>query len=253
MKHPALFRRFTLLELLAVIVVIAILISLFATGAMKAQRKAKYVLCMSNSKQQAMSMGVYHMSSRGFFPPAGNSSNTISWDDSLAGMMGINLTPAQALAKCITPEMNVPGGAMLRCPLSKSIITDCKPRGQTQIFSAECRDYTINGIDMLQDNVDTQPRGLCDMDGFSVRVQSITRPPSEVFVITERAQSINAARGCVVASISANISSSYFRKIGYHEDTPGFFMCTLADGSSRFVSWQTLNDYQLRRPVAPAP
>ena len=63
-------KKFTLLELLIVIVIIAILISLLLPSLNRAREKARFVACMSNQKQLHTSTLRYSIDFKGIFPTA---------------------------------------------------------------------------------------------------------------------------------------------------------------------------------------
>ena len=62
-------KRFTLMELLVVIVVIAILISMLMPSLSRAKEKARRITCMNNLKQMSMLTMLYSKDSKGYTPP----------------------------------------------------------------------------------------------------------------------------------------------------------------------------------------
>ena len=62
-------RRFTLIELLTVIAVMAILMALLLPALGRAKHKARQVSCMSNSKQIGLAGHLYIKDNKGKIPP----------------------------------------------------------------------------------------------------------------------------------------------------------------------------------------
>ena len=89
-KGPMLKSRFTLMELLVVVAVIAILASLLLPSLGKARKKAKLVVCKSNMKQIGLASQMYSDDNEQYVVW---SIGSISWDDLLGkGYDGRNIT-----------------------------------------------------------------------------------------------------------------------------------------------------------------
>ena len=71
-------RVFTLIELLAVISIIALLIALLLPAIGKAQRQAKVLQCMNHLKQVGIGLMIYSSDNKGRFPmPSGHSVSVV--------------------------------------------------------------------------------------------------------------------------------------------------------------------------------
>lgn len=82
--------RFTLVELLVVIAVIAILASLLMGATRKAVEFSRSISCVNNLKQIGLGLGGYQSDNRGFFPPNNNRNYENSWDSMVASYLGLN-------------------------------------------------------------------------------------------------------------------------------------------------------------------
>ena len=78
---------FTLVELLIVIAIIAILAAMLLPVLARASLRAKRIQCLSNTRQMAMTAGIYGDDNGSFYPIAqwfdGNTGNSYNWDMSL--------------------------------------------------------------------------------------------------------------------------------------------------------------------------
>lgn len=248
--------RFTLIELLMVICIILILASLMLSALGKANRKAKFAICFNNSKQMALGTMIYTQINRGALPPASNTfwgKKGISWDDYISPLMGINLTQEQQEYNGIKLSMKIPGGKSLLCPLAKDKTSTNVQEidyesGSSSNYSVnsssdpfEGRSYVMNG------QQDTDPRreslGIGNERGQSCSLAIIRKSPSQVCVITER---YTKARGAGDASNSGYIDTGYGNAPGLHTDKLGFYVTTLADGGTAFLSKRVLEAYQFK-------
>ena len=69
-------KRFTLIELLIVIAIIAILASMLLPALAKARESAKSTKCLGNLKQFGLAMGVYMDTCKGYIPNSLTNSDT---------------------------------------------------------------------------------------------------------------------------------------------------------------------------------
>ena len=109
-------RKFTLIELLLVIVIIAILISMLLPSLNRAKEKARVVVCASNLKQISLGMSMYTKDNKHRYPFASKSG--LSFDDMISHYMGIKLTDSE---KNEDPLLSYTGGGLdiWKCPSSK--------------------------------------------------------------------------------------------------------------------------------------
>ena len=149
--------------------------------------------------------------------------------------------------------MKIPGGKSLLCPLAKDKTSTNVQEidyesGSSSNYSVnsssdpfEGRSYVMNG------QQDTDPRknslGIGNERGQSCSLGIIRKSPSQVCVITER---YTKARGAGDASNSGYIDTGYGNAPGLHTDKLGFYVTTLADGGTAFLSKRVLEAYQYK-------
>ena len=90
-------KKFTLLELLIIIAIIAILVSLLLPSLSRAREQTLTALCLSNQKQIATAEYSYIAENDNYFTPSSlaNADNHVSYDDLLSDYLGFELTLAQ--------------------------------------------------------------------------------------------------------------------------------------------------------------
>ena len=71
MEHPGV-GRFTLIELMIVITIIAILAAILLPTLARAKKKTKYVLCINNQRQYSTALNLFAKDNEGYFPSGVN-------------------------------------------------------------------------------------------------------------------------------------------------------------------------------------
>ena len=90
-------KKFTLVELLILIAIIAILLSILLPSLSKAREKAVTAVCLSNQKQIATAQYAYVAENDHYFTPSSlaNYYNHVSYDDLLSSYLGVELSMDQ--------------------------------------------------------------------------------------------------------------------------------------------------------------
>ena len=100
--------RFTLIELLIVIAIIAILASMLLPALNKAREKVKQTGCINNCKQQGMAAAMYVDANTGYYPTASDKNDrSTNWKYELAPYLGIQVKDTTGASL---------GDGVFRCP-----------------------------------------------------------------------------------------------------------------------------------------
>ncbi|MEN9358512.1 MAG: Type secretion system protein precursor [Verrucomicrobiota bacterium] len=238
-------RRFSLIELLMVVAIIAILLSLLLGGMAQARRKAQFVVCFNNAKQIGQSVVLYTNTNRGGIP---YSVNAASWDDLLSPHLFTNFGASAIALKGIRVADNIPGGKTWLCPLAptQAVIDSNAPEGLNLASPSnvyEARSYGINGLGSgQQGRVDGGEGLLCEGSRATIRMSEFTRSASEVILIAERDAKLSC-RGWYRSSVTGPMDK-YRRAQGLHKESPGKYTNVMTDGSAQFLHWSAMEERQ---------
>jgi len=155
---------FTLVELLVVIAVIAILIAILLPALNRARQQAKSLMCMSNMRQQGLSIAIYASTNGGRLP--------YYWADGLGGTFQILVRekiinfgekrPMVLGAPGILPALNrtVQAPGVLRCPSAPDTITFTQaPRDVSVWARGRVRNIASNVLILVNQGADNGAAG----------------------------------------------------------------------------------------------
>ena len=127
-------KRFTLIELLIVIAIIAILASMLLPALYKSKQKAKLVVCLGNLKQVGAAMAGFHLDNDRYYPTHSNWGNlhgNLGTSTLYAGTTTFANRPLNAYL--MTPEVS-------RCPSDKG---DSLQTGITNAYESYGTSYLV--------------------------------------------------------------------------------------------------------------
>lgn len=141
--------KFTLLELLIVVGIIALLLSILLPSLSRARGKAYTAVCASNQSQVYRGFLLFAKDENGRLPPGArdifneNVRTTMhSWDDQISQYVGTNLTREELDMGFLPPDRE--GLEIFSCPADKvDIVRNGKDRTQ-----AAFRSYHVNGFNI---------------------------------------------------------------------------------------------------------
>lgn len=190
MRH----HKFTLWELLCVVLVILVLLSLISSSMCRAMAMARLAICQSNLKNIGQGEIMYALTSKRIAGATrSGTTDTVSWDDMLAPYMGRNLTNAEIAADGLSATAATRiGNKVLVCP---GDTVGRRPNNRS------LRSYSCNNGQVTQGSLDK--RGAADY-GWGVILSTVVRP-SDCVMMSERnenyANAVNNYTGgnlCVV-------------------------------------------------------
>jgi prepilin-type N-terminal cleavage/methylation domain-containing protein len=115
-------KKFTLIELLIVVAIIAILLSILMPGLNKARYKAKLAVCLSNLKQNHLAISIYAKNNNRLYPRL--EGNQDRWSVKYAS------NDRRDLLKSVFQSVDEP----LTCPLTGSMPSSRKTSNATRIY-----------------------------------------------------------------------------------------------------------------------
>ena len=170
-------KRFTLIELLIVVAIIAILAALLLPSLMKAKERARIVVCANNLKQIAIAQTFYMDDNNSVFPPGepfgGN--NGLGWIHQTANYMGAELTDSEMRVRGLT--RSTAADEVYRCPNHAN-------HSYSHDSGVASKSYSGNGWRLWFQNQTLQPAYGVYNQTDSRRLSQLA-DPSNVVIITE--------------------------------------------------------------------
>ena len=239
-RHAA--SAFTLLELLAAIVVIAVLAGILLPAVSGAQAKSLGTTCISQSRQINLAFALYCDDNADSVPPNKDGQGLPlgeTWVEGWLGLPGPDCTNTALLQRSLVGNYIATPG-IWRCPATKPT----RVRGETQL---RVRTFSFNGF--IGSPVDSPVA-----KSYRKRSAFIDPSPSELLaVVEERAETIN--------------DGSFSQQWDFREDDPSSWMlrdqaatlhgrsgtCAFADGHVEIHRWIDFSQSNLNRNDQPAP
>ena len=231
--------KFTLIELLIVVGIIALLLTILLPSLSKARAKAYTAVCASNQNQIYRGFLGFAKDENGRFPPgARNIFNrnvrTIihSWDDQISEYIGTNLTREELDMSFLPPDQE--GLEILSCPADKvDIIRNDKDRTQ-----AAFRSYHVNGFNIWWQSSIQRAINRLNRRNTGIFTQMTSRKLAEIntassmYLLSEGFQGLAGLQGWSAVASQANRTDPtnyYFR---HYYESRNYLM---VDGSVRFM------------------
>ena len=218
-------KKFTLIELLIVVAVIALLMSILLPSLSRARESAMLAVCMSQLKQVGVGFGLYAKNNKGYFPPAATDGSPgaayigkISYDDQLAAYMGRKLTAAQINQSFLTHAQA--GDKIFLCPKDKT-----PPDNGDHIR----RSYSMNGGSWWMYSA---YRGVGNEQGYSCTLGQIANVSSTI-AAGERINKANRL-GSGNFGVLGNASWGHLGQ-GIHKGMSDKFTFVMADGHVEYL------------------
>ena len=214
-KELKLKKKFTLIEMLVVITIIAILVSILLPSLSAAKRKSYMAVCKSNQRQIYLGATTFSKNNKGKIVLAGYSGYKLSYDDFLSPYIGKQLS---------TADMN------LTHPDVESGVYKCPESPFTKVTNnGAVRSYSMNtGLNWASSSF----TGITTENGGHSSFMTELDNTSSLLFLGERNNSENA-RGYGRSSGMAFVNNGVLGKSIHLKNR--YFMFIMADGHAEYL------------------
>jgi prepilin-type N-terminal cleavage/methylation domain-containing protein len=191
-------KKFTLIELLTVIAIIAILLSMLMPRLNEARKQAMLTVSMSNNKQIITGSFGYITKNKNKLPPARSNQNIrIAWDDVLSPYLGYELTQAEmeSSAPSYRKDFDV-----LKCPLDN--LTRINSNYSTRTYQLNDFQNTGQGVNRMFEYLGSTSMYLAEID-----------QPTETIMFNEQSKSHNFVGSEMNVTMYSNNGNGDFSQV----------------------------------------